>query len=231
MPPGASGGVDGNSRGPRPLNLRNAGNFAVVAETAITTILPSVINGNVGLSPASGANLGVGCPQVTGMLYTVDSADPLPCKNVDPGLLSLVVGDGHAAWHVARDERPADYLEVGGGNIGGMTLPPATYRWSTGVQIPTDVTLSGGPNDVWIFIIETDLIVSPGVQILLGGGASPQNIYWVTLVNHVEIGAGAYFRGVILAETFIEMKTGASINGRLLAAQAINLDGNTITQP
>jgi hypothetical protein len=36
---------------------------------------------------------------------------------------------------------------------------------------------------------------------------------------------------VILAETTIDMKAGATINGRLLAAQGINLDGNTVTQP
>jgi hypothetical protein len=223
--------VDGNGRGPAPLNLRGAGNFAVVAETAITTVSPSVINGNVGLSPASSINLGLGCPPVTGVLYTVDGTDPLPCQIVDPGLLNLVVGDGHAAWHAARDQRPADFTEVGGGNIGGMTLTPATYRWSTGVRIPSNVTLSGGPNDVWIFVIETDLVVSPDVEIVLVGGALPQNIFWVTLVNNVEIGAGASFQGVILAETTIDMKAGATINGRLLAAQGINLDGNTVTQP
>jgi len=49
--------------------------------------------------------------------------------------------------------RAADYTEVGAGNIGGMTLPPATYKWGTGVSIPTNVTLNGGPNDVWIFQI------------------------------------------------------------------------------
>ena len=112
-----------------------------------------------------------------------------------------------------------------------MKLPPATYRWSTGVQISANLTLQGGPNDVWIFLIEHDLVVGPGVQIVLMDGALPQNIYWVTLVDNVEIGAGASFAGVILAETSIDMKTGASINGRLLAAQWINLDGNTVTQP
>jgi hypothetical protein len=231
VPPGVGGGVGGLGHGPAPLNLGAAVNFAVVAETAITTASPSVINGNVGLSPASGANVTLGCPPVTGRIYTVDSAGPLPCQIVDPGLLSLVVGDGHTAWHVARDARPADFSEVGSGNIGGMTLAPATYRWSTGVQIPANLTLSGGPNDVWIFVIETDLVVGPGVQIVLAGGAVPQNIFWVTLVDNVEIGARASFQGVILAETTIDMKTGATINGRLLAAQGINLDGNTVTQP
>jgi hypothetical protein len=229
--PGAGGGVDGVSHGPAPLNLGNGADFAIVAETAITTVSPSQINGNVGLSPASGSHMGLTCPEVTGILYMVDAAGPRGCRNVNPTLLTQVVNAGHGAWHVARDERPADYWEVGGGNIGGMTLPPATYRWSTGVQIPANLTLSGGPNDVWIFVIETDLIVSPGVQIFLDGGALPQNIYWVTLVNNVDIGAGAYFKGVILAETFIDMRAGASIDGRLLAAQAINLDGNFVTQP
>jgi hypothetical protein len=144
--------------------------------------------------------------------------------------LDQAVADGHAAWNDARVRVP-DYVDVGGGNIGGMVLPPATYKWSGGVQIPSSVTLQGGPDDVWIFLIENDLIVSPNVEVILSGGALPQNIFWVTLVNHVEIGADAHFEGIILAETFIDMRARATIDGRLLAAQAINLEQNVVTQP
>jgi hypothetical protein len=121
----------------------------------------------------------------------------------------------------------------GGGNIGGLNLLPATYKWSTGVQIPTNLTLTGGPNDVWIFLITQDLIVSSGVQIMLAGGALPQNVYWLTLAADadVNLGATSQFQGVIMSETSIAMKTGASIIGRLLAATAISLDQNTVTQP
>ena len=123
-----------------------------------------------------------------------------------------------------------DYTDVRGGNIGGAVLPPATYMWNSGVSISADVTLQGGANDVWIFIIDQDLKLAPGVKIILDG-AQVQNVYWLTLVLGVELGAGSHFEGIILAETSIFARTGASVNGRLLAAASINLDANTVTQP
>ncbi|HEX9450100.1 MAG TPA: ice-binding family protein [Burkholderiales bacterium] len=231
--PGAGTGVDGAGHGPAPINLFTAANFVIVAETAITDIPPSAVTGNVGLWPTTGAAVDLTCAEVTGRIYIVDAAGPT-CRTRNAGaLLNQAVGDGHTAWNDGRVRVP-DYTDIGTGtigNIGGFTLPPATYKWSTGVQIPADLTLSGGPNDVWIFLIEHDLNVSPGVRIILDGGALPQNVFWLTLIDGVEIGAGSQFAGVILAETSIFMRTGASINGRLLAAQSINLDTNTVTQP
>ena len=96
---------------------------------------------------------------------------------------------------------------------------------------PANLTLTGGANDVWIFLIENDLIVSSGAQIILAGGALPQNVYWLTVIKAVELGANSQFKGVILAETVIVMKTGASIDGRLLATNAVNLNANRVTQP
>jgi hypothetical protein len=230
--PGAGGGVGGAGHGPTPINLFTAGNFAIVGETAITDLPPSVVTGNVGLSPASGAAMELTCAEVTGRIYIVDAAGPTCMTRNAAALLNQAVADGHTAWNDGIVRVP-DYTDIGTGtigNIGGFRLPPATYKWSTGVQIPADLTLTGGPDDVWIFLIEHDLNVSPGVRIILDG-ALPQNVYWLTLIDGVELGAGSQFAGVILAETSIFMRTGASINGRLLAAQSINLDTNTVTQP
>ena len=231
--PGAGDGT-GAGHGPAPINLFTAGNFVILAETAITNIPTSAVNGNVGLGVATGANIELTCAEVTGgAIYTVDSAGPTGppgCRQRDARtLLTNAVADGHAAW---RDgiARVADYSDVRDGNIGGAILPPATYKWSAGVQISADVTLKGGPNDVWIFLVEQDLTLSPGVRIILDG-ALAQNVYWLTLVQGVELGAGSHFEGIVLAETSIFARTGASINGRLLAAQSINLDANTVTQP
>ena len=83
---------------------------------------------------------------MTGNVYASDYAVPTPAN------LTTAVSDMLTAYTDAAG-RAADYTEVGAGNIGGMTLPPATYKWGTGVSIPTNVTLNGGPNDVWIFQI------------------------------------------------------------------------------
>ena len=108
------------------------------------------------------------------------------------------------------------------GNIGGLNLAPATYKWGTGVLIPSNLTLTGGANDVWIFQIAQGLSVSPGVQIILAGGALPQNIYWATFAA-ASLDTTSKFKGTILSQTSITMKTGATINGRLLAGTGIAL--------
>ena len=85
------------------------------------------------------------------------------------------------------------------------------YQWSTGVLIPTNVTLTGGANDVWIFQIAQGLT------------------YWATF-GAAALGTTSQFKGVILSQTSIAMKTGASINGKLMAGTAVTLDQNTVTQ-
>lgn len=232
--PGAGTGVGGLGRGPQPIDLLTAGDFAILAETAITNLPTSTVIGNVGLAPALGVNIELSCAEVTGgAIYTVDSAGSPSCRRRNSAtLLTQAVADGHAAWNDGR-VRPPDYTEVGAGNIGGLVLPPAAYKWSTGVQIAADLTLTGGPNDVWIFVIEHDLVVSPGVQIILDGGALPQNVYWLTLALEADValGAASQFKGVILSETSIAMGAGASVLGRIMAATSINLDQNTVVEP
>ena len=65
------------------------------------------------------------------------------------------------------------------------------------------------------------------VQIILAGGALPQNIYWATFAA-ASLDTTSKFKGTILSQSEITMKTGATINGRLLAGTAVNLDQNTV---
>ena len=230
--PTASGngtGVGGAGRGPAPVNLGMAGNFVILAQSAVTDVPSSAVTGDVGLSPATGAGIGVTCAEVTGVVYSVDAAGPLPCRVTDATRLTTAVGDKGTAYTDAQG-RAADYTELGAGNIGGLNLGPATYKWGTGVLIPTDVTLTGGANDVWIFQIAQGLTVSPGVHVILAGGALPQNIFWATF-GAAALDTTTQFKGVILSQTSIAVKTGASVDGRLLAGTAVTLDQNRVTHP
>jgi hypothetical protein len=113
-----------------------------------------------------------------------------------------------------------------------MTLAPGLYKWGTGVSINTNVTLNGGPNDVWIFQIAGDLTQASATSVLLTGGALPKNIFWqVGGGVGVAIGTGAHMEGVILATKAITLNTGASLNGRLLAQTAVTLDSNVVSKP
>jgi hypothetical protein len=147
----------------------------------------------------------------------------------DATRLTAAIADKGTAYTDAAGRAP-DYTEIGAGNIGGLNLGPATYKWGTGVLIPTNVTLTGGPNDVWIFQIAQGLTVSSGVHIILAVGALAKNVFWQTFAA-ADLGTTSQFNGVILSKTSIAMKTGASINGRLLAGTQITLDQNTVTQP
>lgn len=227
--PGTGTGVGGLGKGPAPVDLGAAGNYVILAESAITNVPTSAVTGNVGLSPATGAGIGLTCAEVTGVINDVDNTGPLPCTVMNAVGLTAAIGAKGTAYTDAAGRAP-DYTELGAGNISGMTLAPATYKWGTGVLISTDVTLNGGPNDVWIFQIAQGLTVSSGVQIILAGGALPQNIYW-QVFGVADFGTTSKFKGVILSQTSIAMKTGASINGRLMAGTAVTLDSNVVTQP
>ncbi|CAN5904804.1 hypothetical protein BH11PSE12_BH11PSE12_34650 [soil metagenome] len=226
---GAGTGLAGAGRGPAPVVLGAAGNFAILAEAAITNVPTSPVTGDVGVSPITGASINLTCAEVTGTIYSVDAAGPLPCRVTDAALLTAAIGAKGTAYTDAAGRAP-DYTELGTGNIGGLNLGPATYKWSTGVTIPTDVTLTGGPNDVWIFQIAQGLSISSNVHIILAGGALPKNIFWQTFAA-ADLGTTSQFQGVLISKTSITMKTGASINGRLLAGTGIALDQNTVTQP
>ena len=233
--PGAGTGVNGLGRGPEPVDLGTAGDFVILAKSASSSVPTSTITGNVGLSPSAASFItgyslvmdGTGVfstsTQITGQVFAADYTVPTPVN------LTTAVLDMEGAYTDAAGRAP-DFTELGSGNIGGMRLPPATYKWGTGVLVPVNVTLSGGPNDVWIFQIAQNLTISSGAQINLVGGAKAENVFW-QVFGAVEIGTTAHFEGNLLSQTSIVLNTGASANGRLLAQTAVTLDSNSVTQP
>jgi hypothetical protein len=129
-----------------------------------------------------------------------------------------------------------DHTELYAGNLGGKTLAPGLYKWSTGVLIPTstDLTLDakGNAGAVWIFQVAGDLTMNSASHIVLINGAKAENVYWqIAGPTSVTIGTGAHVEGNILAQKAITMKSGASLYGRALAQTAVTLIGNTITTP
>ena len=140
--------------GQTPVPLGTAGRFAILTKSGITDVFPSVINGDVGASPITGAAIHLKCSEIkTGTVYSVNAAGPKPCRVTDPSLLTKAVGDMEIAYTNAAGRKHPNFINLGGGNIGGLTLVPGLYKWTTGVLIPTSITVSGGPDAVWIFQI------------------------------------------------------------------------------
>jgi hypothetical protein len=216
--------------GPMPVSLGTADTFAILSQTGITDVYRSAVVGNVGTSPITGAALLLTCGEVSGKLYTVDAAGPLPCAVNDATLLTLAVGDMGFAYDDAAGRLAPDFIELGAGEIGGLTLAPGLYKWGTGLLITTDVTLTGGPNDVWIFQVAGTLNQANSTRVTLAGGALAKNIFW-QVAGAVTLGTNAHFEGVVLGKTMIAVNTGTSVNGRLLAQTAVTLQMNAITEP
>jgi hypothetical protein len=213
-----------------PVNLGVAGNFVILSKSGITDVFQSAITGDIGTSPITGAAIGLTCVEVKGVIYTVDAAGPLPCRVTNASRLTTSVGDMQTAYTDAAGRSNPNYLNLGAGNIGGKTLNAGLYKFTSAVVIPTDVTISGGPNDVWIFQVAGTLNLSSAVKIILKGGAQAKNIFWQTS-GAVTLGTTSHFEGNILSKTGINLQTGASINGRMLAQTAVTLQKSTVNMP
>ena len=215
---------------PSAINLGVAGDFVILSKSGITDVFKSTITGDVGTSPITGAALLLTCPEVSGTIYTVDAAGPLPCRVTNATRLTTAVLDMQAAYTDAAGRTNPDFLNLGAGNIGGKTLTPGLYKFTSAVVIPTDVTISGGPNDVWIFQVAGTLIMSSAVRVTLEGGAQAKNIFW-QVSGAVTFGTTSHFEGNVLGQTGINLLTGATLNGRMLAQTAVTLQMNTVTGP
>jgi hypothetical protein len=212
------------------VNLRLAGNFVILSKSGITDVYKSTITGDVGASPITGAAILVTCTEVAGTIYSVNAAGPLPCRVINASKLTTAVGDMQTAYTDAAGRTKPNFLNLGAGNIGGRTLKPGLYKWTSAVVIPTNITISGGPTDVWIFQVAGTLRMSSAMKIILSGGAQAKNIFW-QVAGAVTLGTTSHFEGVILGKTGINLQTGASINGRLLAQTAVTLQKSTVKRP
>jgi hypothetical protein len=222
----------GNSSALTKVNLGGAGDYVILAKTTITNIATSAITGDLGLSPAAtsfytgfaltNATGYATSTQVVGKMYAANMASPTPIN------LTTAVSNMQTAYTDAAGRPTPDFLALGTGNIGGKTLTPGLYKWTTAVTVPTNVTISGGADDVWIFQVAGNLTVSSAVNVTLAGGAQAKNIFW-QVAGTVALEANSHFEGIILSKTNITFKTGASITGRALAQTSVILDKNTVT--
>ena len=219
-----------------PVPLGTAGNFAILSKSGISTAGTTSIIGDIGVSPAAATYItGFGLimdasnqfsisSMVTGKVYAPDYAVPTPTN------MTTAVNDMQTAYTNAAGRTSPTATELGAGNIGGMTLAPGIYKWGTGVTIPTDIALSGGVNDVWIFQIGQTLTVGDGVHINLSGGAQAKNIFW-QVAGQTTLGTTSVFNGNILCQTVIVLNNGATLNGRALAQTAVTLIASAVVMP
>jgi hypothetical protein len=227
---------DAGAVSPGAVTLGAANPFAILAGTpAITDVPDSAIRGDVGLSPATGAGIGVTCSEmVSGTIYTVDPAGP-PCRVEDPATLTAAKNALTAAYIDVAGRTPVSTVPT---ELGGTTKVPGVYDSASttfGITAgagPLILDAQGDPNAVFIFEMAADgtgLTAGPGSQVQLAGLAQACNVFW--RVTSATIDTTAVFKGSILALTSITVNTGANVEGRLLARNGtVTLQQNTVTR-
>ena len=226
------------------VDLGTAGDFAILSKAGISTVPDSSITGDIGVSPiAATAITGFTLTlhssttystsgQVSGHAMAADYTSPTSSK------LTTAVSDMETAYTdaAARSTTDATYLNYGAGEIGGKTLKPGVYTFDRDVTISNgplvfEVPAGGDPAKA-VFIIKTSKSVKQAAATLvtLGPGVLASNIFW-SVAQEFIMEDSAHMEGVLLVKTGVTMKTGSSLNGRILAQTAVVLQVATVNGP
>ena len=228
--------IDDPPPSPPKVVLRSAGNYVILAKAGITNVPSSKITGNIAVSPiAATAMTGFGLikdsttrfstsTEVTGKVYASDYTGG--------SVLVIAANDMLTAYNDAA-KRPSSggaYINLGGGEIGGLVLGRGVYTFTKGISITSDIKFSGTSSDIFIMKTTGGITQAASTRVVLEGGALAENIFW-QVAGVVSVGAGSHLKGILLAATSAVFITGSSLEGRILAQTAVALQMATITQP
>jgi type VI secretion system secreted protein VgrG len=198
--------------------LGTAEDYAVLAATTVTNTGPTVLNGDLGLWPGTSIT-GFGPGVVNGTIFD-DDAEAM-----------LAQADALTAYNDLVGDAPTQDLT--GMDLGGLTLTPGVYFFSSSAQLTGTLTLDaqGDPNAIFIFQIGSTLTTASASKVNVINGGDDCNVYW-QVGSSATLGTTTDFYGDILAETSITMTTGADIDmgGAFALNGAVTLDSNMITQ-
>lgn len=197
--------------------LGTADSFAVLAGSTVTNTGPSLVYGNLGVSPDT-AITGFPPGSVTGTKYSA----------------------GAVAQQAQKDDTTAyNYLaglpfttDLTGQDLGGRTLLPGVYHFDDLAQLTGALTLNaqGSDNAVWVFQIGSTLTTASASSVGVINGGPDDSVFW-QVGSSATLGTTTVFEGNILALASITLTTGAIIPcGRALAQTgAVTMDTNVIS--
>ena len=192
--------------------------FAVLGGSTVTnTATPTTVNGNLGVSPGSAVT---GFPPgiVTG--GTIHAGDPAAAQ-------------AHSDLSTTYDNLASTQCDTDltGQDLGGKTLTPGVYCFSSSAQLTGTLTLDaqGSSSAVFIFKIGSTLTMASAASVLLINGGSNCGVFW-QVGSSATLGTGTTLLGTIAALTSITLNTGASVSGRILALNgAVTLDDSHVS--
>jgi hypothetical protein len=204
-----------------PVGLGTAGPFVVLGGTTVTNTGPSVLNGDLGVSPGTELE-GFGLPAVVN--GATHATDEVAAK----AQLDLTT-----AYDVAAGQPVLPANDLSGTDLGERKLAPGTYRYNAAALLTGALTLDaeGDPNAEFVFQIGSQLTTESASSVLLVNGASPCNVYW-QVGSSADLGTTTAFQGSLMALTSISLKNGATVLGRMLARNGqVSLINNVLTRP
>lgn len=199
------------------ISLGTAQSFGVLGGSTVTNTGASTVNGNVGVSPGT-AVTGFPPGVVVGGAIHNNDAVAVQAQNDLTTAYNDVAGT------------PCT-VDLTGQNLGGLTLTPGVYCFTSSAQLTGALTLDalGNPNALFLFKIGSTLTTASGSSVtVINGGTSCNRVFW-QVGSSATLGTGTSFAGDILALTSITLTTGANTSGRVLARNgAVTLDTNNV---
>lgn len=204
-----------------PINLKTAAGYAVLAGSTVTNTGPTVVTGDVGLSPGTEITGFEGAPAGS---FVVGTGSARTDPDVDQAKIDL-----DQAFGVAKSLTPQ---AKGLSQLAGKTLKPGVYSGGAlDLSSGDTLTLDGGAASVWVFQAASTLVTGSGSRIELINGASICNVFW-QVGSSATLGSGSTFIGTIMAQESISVGNAAVVQGRLLAStSAVTLINDTIVRP
>jgi hypothetical protein len=202
------------------VDIATADPFVVLGGTRVTNTGPSVLNGDLGVSPGTELS-GFGPAVLNGVEHENDA------------VAAQAQLDVTNAYNVAAGQPVLPANDLSETDLGERTLHPGAYKFTSTAQLTGVLTLDadGNPNAQFVFEIGSGLTTAPASSVILINGASPCNVFW-QVGSSATIDTTTAFVGNLMALTSITFNTNASLVGRALARNGqVSLDTNTVTRP
>src|ERR1700733_12228928 len=212
FPPASSRNVWAQATAP---SLGTAQSFAILGGSTVTNTGPTVITGNLGVSPGTAVT---GFPPGTVVGGTIHAADAVAAG---------AQADTTTAYNDLASEACGSSPAT---ELAGQTLVPGVYCFTSSASLNGTLTLDGqnNPNAVWVFKIGSTLITGSAASVILINGAQSCDVFW-QVGSSATLGTGTNFVGNILALASITLTTDAIVSGRALAQNgAVTLDSNQV---
>jgi hypothetical protein len=200
------------------IDLGRAVNFAVFGHSTVTNANITTVTGDIGTFSTTIPPIGTTAPILVGAYHLGD----IPAQNAATDIL--------IAYDNLMPAALPGCAALTGQDLGGKTLPPGVYCFSTSAQLTGALVLDSGgdPNAQWVFQIGSTLTTAPGASVTVVG-ASPCNVAW-QVGSSATIDTNTAFSGNILASASITLNTGSTLAGRALTVVgAVTMDTNVVS--